>query len=148
MVYLPDVFDLTLRQAVSKLQKHGLEVGKLEYQPDIATNKVLAFKLNGIPIEIGQELYYGSVIDLVVGHGLSKQKVLVPNLIGLTLFEANILLKSNSLNLGIVSYNKDILDSNIATVSRQIPESVDDKRINLGSSIDLFFDVSNIKSIR
>ena len=44
----PDIFDLTLRQAVSKLEKNGLQVGTLEYRPDIATNKVLDFKVNGI----------------------------------------------------------------------------------------------------
>jgi len=38
-VYFPDIYDLTLRQAVRKLNKNGLEVGKLTYRSDIATNK-------------------------------------------------------------------------------------------------------------
>ena len=84
-VNMPDVFDLTLRQAVSDLQKNGLEVGQLEYRANIATNKVLGFKINGIEIEVGQELYYGTTIDLVVGQGLSNKKVAIPNLIGLLL---------------------------------------------------------------
>ena len=91
----PDVFDLTLRQAVSKLEKNGLLVGKLEYRPDIATNKVLDFKVNGISIDIGQELYHGTTIDLIVGQGLGDEKVIIPNLVGLTRVEANIILKIN-----------------------------------------------------
>ena len=79
-VYFPDIYDLTLRQAVRKLNKNGLEVGKLTYRSDIATNKILNYKVNGINIEIGQELYHGTTVDLVVGKGLSNEKILVPNL--------------------------------------------------------------------
>ena len=40
----PDVYDLTLRQALRKIEIIGLTVGKLEYKSDIATNKILDFK--------------------------------------------------------------------------------------------------------
>ncbi len=139
-VKFPDIFDLTLRQAVSKLRKNGLEIGRLEYQPDIAINKVLAFRVNGIGISIGQELYYGTVIDLVVGKGLSDEKVLVPNLIGLSREEANIILKTSSLNIGLEYFNKEISDSAIAVIYKQYPESTNNKKINIGSSIDLYFE--------
>ena len=95
-VKFPDIYDFSLRQAIRKLNKKGLEVGTLEYRADIATNKVLDYKINGIKIEIGQELYYGTIVDLVIGKGLSKQSVIVPNLVGLTRIEANIVLKSTS----------------------------------------------------
>ena len=138
-VDFPDVFDLTLRQAVSKLQKNGLEVGKLEYRPDIATNKVLAFKVNGIEIEIGQELYHGTTIDLVVGKGLSNEKVKIPNLIGLSRVEANIVLKSTSLNVGLEYFTNEVLDSNLAVIYKQYPNTTESKEISIGSSIDLYF---------
>jgi len=79
-VAFPDVYDLSLRQAIRKLNQNGLEVGKLEYRSDIATNKVLGYKINGIKIEIGQELYIGAMVDLVVGKGLRKESVMAPNL--------------------------------------------------------------------
>lgn len=139
-VKFPDIFDLTLRQAVSKLRKNGLEIGRLEYQPDIAINKVLAFRVNGIGISIGQELYYGTVIDLVVGKGLSDEKVLVPNLIGLSREEANVILKTSSLNIGLEYFNKEISDSTMAVIYKQYPESTNNKKINIGSSIDLYFE--------
>ena len=146
-VFLPDIFDLTLRQAVSKLQKNGLQVGKLEYRPDIATNKVLAFKVNGVDIDIGQELYHGSFVDLVVGQGLSNEKVLVPNLIGLSRLEANIILKSTSLNIGLEYFNDEVVDSNLAVIYNQYPKAGDGKSISIGSLIDLYFHMLKIDSL-
>lgn len=140
-VNFPDVFDLTLREAVSRLQKSGLEVGELVYQPDIATNKVLAFKVNGMAIKIGDELYYGTIIDLVVGQGLSNEKVVIPNLIGLSRFEANIILKSTSLNVGLEYFSNSVFDSNSAVIYKQYPEAENIKELSIGSSIDLYFEL-------
>ena len=139
-VNFPDVFDLTLRQAVRKLEKNGLEVGKLEYISNIATNKVLGFKVNGIAINIGQELYHSTVVDLVVGKGLSLEKVTVPNLIGLSRIEANIILKSASLNIGLEYFNNEVIDSSSAIVYRQYPTATNQNKISIGSSLDLYFE--------
>ena len=142
-IYFPDVFDLTLRQAVRELEEKGFGIGNLEYKADIATNKVLACKLNGIPLEIGQELYYGAVIDLIVAQGISDETVFIPNLIGLSQVEANIILKSTGLNIGLEYFNKDVLDSNFAVIYKQIPDfdenDLESKKINIGSTIDLYF---------
>ena len=143
----PDIFDLTLRQAVSKLEKNGLQVGTLEYRPDIATNKVLDFKVNGLSIEIGQELYHGTTIDLVVGQGLGAEKVIIPNLIGLTRVEANIILKSTSLNVGLEYFNNEVFDSNFAVIYKQFPEADEIKDINIGSSIDIYFEMPPTDSL-
>ena len=126
-----DLFDLTLRQAVRELQRNGFGIGNLEYQSDIATNKVLAYKINGIPIETGQELYYGTVIDLVVAQGISDETVLIPNLIGLSRIEANIILKSTSLNIGLEHFNNDVFDSNSAIIYKQFPvlDSIDENNM-------------------
>ena len=139
-VTFPDVFDLTLRQAVNKIQKNGLNVGKLEYKADIAINKVLAFKINGIEIKVGQELYHGTTIDLVVGKGLGNEKVLVPNLIGLDRKEANTMLKSSSLNIGLEYFKNEISDSNSAVVYKQYPLANKNNEIKIGSFIDLYFE--------
>tara|TARA_B110000908_G_C10240509_1_gene445805 strand:+ start:1059 stop:1829 length:771 start_codon:yes stop_codon:yes gene_type:complete len=146
-VTFPDIYDLSLRQAIRKLEKNGLEVGKLEYQADIATNKVLNYKINGIKIEIGQELYIGTIIDLVVGKGLSKQSVIVPNLIGLTRMEANIILKSTSLNIGAEIFKSSVEDSSSAVIYKQFPRGNDDNTLNIGSAMDLFFEKVKINTL-
>lgn len=141
-VFFPDIYDLTLRQAVRKLNKNGLDVGDLTYRSDIATNKILNYKVNGINIDIGQELYHGTTVDLVVGKGLSNEKILVPNLIGLLRSEANIILKSTSLNIGLEYFNTTVVDSNSAIIYKQYPTFINGKEISIGSSLDLYFEVS------
>ena len=141
-VEFPDIYDLSLRQAIRKLNKKGLEVGTLEYRADIATNKVLDYKINGIKIEIGQELYYGTIVDLVIGKGLSKQTVIVPNLVGLTRIEANIVLKSTSLNIGSEIFKLSVIDSSAAVIYKQFPVGNNNNTLNIGSAIDLFFQIT------
>ena len=142
-VEFPDIYDLSLRQAIRILNKKGLVIGDLEYRDDIATNKVLDYKINGLKIEIGQQLYYGTIIDLVIGKGLSKKSVIVPNLVGLTRVEANIVLKSTSLNIGSEIFKLSVNDSSTAIVYKQFPIANDDNTLHIGSVIDLFF--KNIK---
>ena len=138
-VVFPDIYDVSLRQAIRKLNQNGLEVGKLEYRANIATNKVLDYNINGIKILIGQELYVGTIVDLVVGEGLGKESVIVPNLIGLTRMEANIILKSRSLNIGSEILKFSVEDSISAVIYKQFPIGNDDNTLNIGSAIDLFF---------
>ena len=120
-ISFPDIYDFSLRQAIRKLKQFDLEIGQLYYKPDIAINKVLAFEINGIPINPGQELYVGSVIDLILGKGLSQEKVVVPNLLGLNRSEANLILKSKSLNIGLEIFDTDITDSAQAVIYKQYP---------------------------
>ena len=139
-VKFPNIYDLSLRQAIRKLEKNGLEVGRLEYRANIATNKVLNYKINGIKIEVAQELYIGAVVDLVVGKGLSKQSMIVPNLVGLTRMEANFILKSTSFNIGSEIFKSSVEDSASAVIYKQFPIGNDDNTLNIGSAIDLFFE--------
>jgi len=139
-VIFPDIYDLTLRQAVRVLKRNGLKVGNLVYRKDIATNKVLGFKINGISIVPGQSLYHGTVIDLVLGRSVIKEEVIVPDLIGLTSVEANIIIKSSSLNVGKEFYRNNVTDSTNATIYMQFPAPNDQSLISLGSSIDLYLE--------
>ena len=139
-VIFPDIYDLTLRQAVRVLKRNGLKVGNLEYRKDIATNKVLGFKINGISIVPGQSLFHGTVIDLVLGRSVIKEEVIVPDLIGLTSVEANIIIKSSSLNVGKEFYRNNVTDSTNATIYMQFPAPNDQSLISLGSSIDLYLE--------
>ena len=138
-VSFPDVFDLTLRQAVRILRSNGLEVGKLEYQSNIAINKILDSRINGRSIEVGQDLYHGTTIDLIVGRGLGDERVPVPNLVGLSRIEANIILKSTSLNLGLEYFHTNVVDSNSAIIYKQYPQSINENKVSIGSSLDLYF---------
>lgn len=138
-VVCPDIYDFTLRQAVHKLKTVGLKVGKLEYKADLAKNKILSYKVNGMEIIQGQELYEGTIVDLVVGKGLSNDKVIVPNLIGLSREEANIVLKSTSLNIGAEVFNGSDADTTMLLIVKQRPKSDNKRMVNIGATIDLFY---------
>ena len=118
----------------------------MEYRANIATNKVLDYNINGIKILIGQELYIGTIVDLVVGEGLGKESVIVPNLIGLTRMEANIILKSTSLNIGSEIF-ASVEDSSSAVIYKQFPIGNDDNTLNIGSAIDLFFNQAKTNTL-
>ncbi|MFA6261996.1 MAG: PASTA domain-containing protein [Bacteroidia bacterium] len=139
LVSIPDLLDVSLRQAQTMLQSVGLKVGQLIYKPDIAQNVVLEQRFQGQPIAIGNKVPKGSNIDLVLGTGLGdSSSVVIPNLIGLTLQDANNLLTSSSLNLGSAVFQGKITDSNTAVIIRQNPDFVEGITLKAGQAIDVY----------
>ena len=138
IVNFPNITDLSLRQAVRRLENLGLVVGELEYKPDLARNVVLSQKVNGIKIEAGQELFAGTKIDLVIGSGLSDKTTNIPNLMGLSLVKAQTEIKVASLNLGVVIFDEAVVDSSAAVVYKQSPKVDEKRKVRLGTSIDIY----------
>ncbi len=148
MVRMPDVMNVSLRQATAILETAGLEVGKLTYVPDIAVNNVLKQKFEGDEIEPGTRIPKGSVIDLALGRGLSEATTLAPDLIGLDLQEAKNLITSRFLNLGAIIYDQSFEnkeDSSGAFIWKQKPEYDDKSFLNLGSTMDIWVTVDSTK---
>ena len=74
--------------------------------------------------------------------------VVVPNLIGLNRLEANIVLKSTSLNIGSEIFKSSVVDSLKAIIYKQYPIGDEENMLNIGSEIDLYFqnpDLENSK---
>ncbi len=71
--------------------------------PDISIDVVLQQLYNGKDIAEGDSLQKGSVIDLVLGKGLSNQRTSVPNLTGINLSSATDMILGASLNLVHIS---------------------------------------------
>lgn len=137
---VPDVEGISLRNAISKLKNAGFDVGDRIYRPYKYTNAVLHVSLDDRKIEPGMLFPKGTTFDLIVGNGLGDTKVLVPNLIGNTLEEAEfILLGGYNLNIGVVEYDstsveskRDTLD---AVIYKQQPQPEDELRI--GEFVDV-----------
>jgi beta-lactam-binding protein with PASTA domain len=138
-VKLPDLKDVSQRQAEAILASYGLKVGQLIYKPDLAKNAVLAVQSNGNPLQPGDQLAKGSVVDLVLGDGIGNTEVLVPALKGLTYDEVLFVLQGSSIQPGAIVFDKGVRDTTLAKVYRQIPEPGDSIFIKQGESIDLFF---------
>lgn len=136
-IQMPKLVDRSLRQAAAMITTYGLKLGKTKFIPDQCANCILQQLVNDKPIEPGTEIAKGTVVDLVVGKGLSEEEVGVPCLYGLTRKEALAKLAEASLSIGAVSFDSD-KDSLNSRVYRQIPACGKDASINMGATIDLF----------
>jgi beta-lactam-binding protein with PASTA domain len=137
-VSMPDLVDLSLRQATAILQTYGLKLGSISQVPDIANNAVLRQLYRGRTIEKGKFLTKGSVIDLVVGSGLGGDKVQIPFLIGKTRQEAILELHRFSLNTGTETFDEGA-DSINARVYEQEPHYSIGRYLNLGNPVNLIY---------
>ena len=148
MVMMPNVVGISLRQAQAIIETGGLMVGRLNYVPDIAVNNVLVQKYHGNLIEAGDSVAKGSIIDLVVGMGLSDEKTAAPDLIGMDLENAINRITSRYLNVGAVIYDSSIVDfedSLFAFIWKQRPVYDEETLINLGSTVDVWLTADSTK---
>jgi eukaryotic-like serine/threonine-protein kinase len=148
MVAMPNLVDLPIRQAIALIASSGLEMGELRYRPDLSIDVVIEQHYNGKNITEGDSLQKGSVIDLVLGKGLSNQRTSVPDLIGMALEPARNKILISSLNLGTYIYDNTIInekDSLNAFVYKQNPEFREDASLQLGSAIYLWLTVDSAK---
>jgi beta-lactam-binding protein with PASTA domain len=148
MVAMPNLVDLPIRQAIALIASTGLEMGELRYRPDLSIDIVIEQHYNGKNITEGDSLQKGSVIDLVLGKGLSNQRTSVPDLTGMALEPARRKILISSLNLGTYIYDNTIIngkDSLNAFVYKQNPEYKEESNLQMGSAIYLWLTVDSAK---
>jgi len=100
MTVMPNLKNISLREAIGRLESSGLDVDFIEYQDYSYKNNVIEQYYKGEVINPGSELVKGSKIVLRVGIGQDKLNIKVPNLIGKPATEAKRLLNLAGLNLG------------------------------------------------
>jgi beta-lactam-binding protein with PASTA domain len=137
-VKMPDLTDVSLRQAEAILETFGLKSGGLTYRHDLAKNAVLETRYRGRPIKPGTSVNKGSVIDLVVGDGIGSERTSVPDLTGLTWQEAMTALNNANLAAGAVIFDENIKDSMSAVVYKQFPLPSDSFQLKQGESVDIY----------
>jgi len=137
-VLMPDLKDLTLRQALNILTSAHLKAGRLTYQPSFDKNAVLEQFYKGDTILPGETMIKGSVIDLIIGSGESEYQIPVPFLVGKTREEAIYQLNTASFNLGKEVYMDSIMDQT-ARVYMQEPMWNSDLPYYPGDSIHLWY---------
>jgi beta-lactam-binding protein with PASTA domain len=148
MVAMPNLVNLPKRQAIALIESSGLEMGTPRYIPDISIDVVIKQLYNGREIQEGDSIQKGSVIDLVLGKGLSNQRTSVPDLIGMNLESAKNRIFGASLTLVTSIYDNTIIsgaDSANAFVYKQNPDFSNDATLQLGSSIYLWLTVDSAK---
>ncbi len=104
-IIMPELRDLSLRQAESTIKALGLAVGDIIYEPSTYRDIILDIRIDTMSVTAGTSLPEGSVVNLYVGKGPGIQQVSVPSIIGKTLAEARSWLMGHALSLGIVEYD-------------------------------------------
>jgi beta-lactam-binding protein with PASTA domain len=142
-IVLPELRDLSLRQAETTIRVLGLQIEEIIYEPSIYKNIVLDIRQDDTPIVGGTRLEEGSSITLVVGKGKGTKQVAIPTITGKSLEEARSWLLTNSLSLGSVEYDIEPTDEtkDQYIVYQQIPESgtvvVEGTTVNIKLSVDI-----------
>jgi len=104
---VPDVEDLSLRNARIQIENYGFEVGTISYESSRFRNAVMAQSLAP-----GDTADKGSVINLVVSDGLGDRMVAVPDVVGLRLTEAQQQLREASLRIEEIRFEPSAEDPN------------------------------------
>jgi beta-lactam-binding protein with PASTA domain len=147
-VAMPNLIDLTHRQAEAKLESFGLKLGRISYEPDMGINMVLAQRMNEQNVIPGDSVVKGAKIDLVLGRGLSDERTTVPSLVGLTLEVANILASDRFLSVGAAVRDQSVitdLDEQKAFIFKQNPKSGSGMTLPMGSAIDVWITLDSTK---
>ncbi len=135
MSLMPELKDLTVRQAVTTLRTSGLKIRRIIFTPHFAGNSVLGQYFEGDTLWAGTEILEGSEIDLLAGLG-NNQSARVPFVVGLTHDEAHGTLQMASFNAGSEHY-LDKPDPIHSRVYRQYPQW--NQNLNPGDSVTLYF---------
>ena len=144
-VVMPNLLGYSVTQARSELQNRGLDLGRLEYVKDIATNTVLGQKVGGREVKAGDLVVSGSTVDLKLGVSSEENQTRVPRLIGMKYIPSIDVLHERFLNLGRMHFDKDIktyADSVNALVYKQDGLGATKP---LGTAIDIYLTLDNSK---
>lgn len=98
-VKVPNVVNLSLRNAEIQLENYGLRMGTVSYESSRFKNSVLR---QSVPAE--KEVPKGTLIDLAVSDGLGQKMVTIPNIKGLRLSEAQQKLQKAGLRVGEIRF--------------------------------------------
>lgn len=134
-VNMPKLKDGSVKNAMMVMESLGLIMGEIEYVPDLAQNAVLKQVYKGKEIEEGTAIPKGAKIDLVVGDGLGNQVFSVPDVTGMDVEDAEVIIKGSGLKIGtMISETQEGLPSR--TIIRQLPSA--GTNIRIGEVIDLW----------
>jgi len=135
---LPNLRDISFRQAEATLRSVGLALGEVTYQASEYKNLVLDVRKNGESVEPGRRFPEGTAIDLIVGLGSGTEEVAAPNLLTLSPDQARTILLAKKLSLGAIHYDEEETEENRDqfVIYQQNPRP--EAYIREGSHVDIY----------
>lgn len=145
-INMPNLIGASYKSAEMSLKSYGLVLGEVKYKAGSSQGAVLAQldEKNNI-ISEGKIIKKGTVINLLVSSGLGYQEVILPNITGYSLFEAQRIIHNLGLEIGSVVYD-DNSEQNSGMIFKQKPSnSTNDSTVKVksGEIIDLWISGSN-----
>jgi eukaryotic-like serine/threonine-protein kinase len=137
-VPMPNLRNLSLRQAIVTLNLNGLYINELIFVDHFARNAVVEQQINNEIIEPETLVFKGTPVDLFVGNGGASTMVPLPSILGSSPNEVVSLLHNASLNKGEEIY-MDGYDSINSRVYRTEPSSLRISSIPIGSKVDIWY---------
>ncbi|MCQ2311563.1 MAG: PASTA domain-containing protein [Paludibacteraceae bacterium] len=124
-VVLPELHDVSYRQATNMLHQLGLTVDSMIYEPSEYRDLILDLRKGEESLETGTKVPEGTAITLVVGQGRGTEMVTIPELGGLNVVGARSLLLAEHLTMGQVEYDEEVTEENKEkfVVYMQTPQS-------------------------
>ncbi len=143
---MPDLTGLSYRSGLMVIKSNKLRLGDTIHRPDIADGAILEQLHKNKQIAEGTMLPQGSKIDLVIGDGLSKVELQVPNVVGKSYIEGIALLNAMGIQFTPI-FDPPISDTESAVIYRQIPEAYNEfgghNMINEGGLMDIHMKQGN-----
>lgn len=125
---VPDVVNMSLRNAEIQLENHGLTVGTKSYESSRFRNTILRQS-----VAAGDSVARGTVVNLAVSDGLGSRIVEVPDVVGLRLSEAQQTITKAGLRVGEVRFQP----SREYTPNTVISFSPNEEELTEGESLQL-----------
>jgi len=140
---MPNLVSLSYRSAEMLLRNNKLLMGDTTHVPDIAGGAVKEQLYKNKVIKPGEMIPQGSKISLVIGDGLGNTQFDVPEITGMSVEEASMVLAQYNLVVLLEVYDQmsEIADTQTAIIVEQVPCSVNQaggvNRIKEGDFIEL-----------
>ena len=147
MIPLPELHDVSYRQAEATLRSIGLNVGQVVYEPSLYPDNVLDVRDGEASIEAGTRLPEGTSVTLVIGRRQGNKAVIVPALLGMSLSQARAALLNIGLTIGTYEYDEpptpETMDSYI--IYQQIP--AEGASLQEGSTVNIMLSTNLERAI-
>ncbi len=151
IVAFPEWKDYPNKQTIiDKIESLGLVVGKIsrvrcsgsiDYTDD---NYVENLKYKGETVKEGTQIPKGKKVDIQLCDGFGATGRIVPDVLGMTLLEAQLVLESNYLTIGRIKTQGAIKDSLSAFVYYQSPPHDGFTKMRIGEAVDLYITQSKV----
>ncbi|HEY3372153.1 MAG TPA: PASTA domain-containing protein [Prolixibacteraceae bacterium] len=148
MIPMPQLTDISYRQAANLIESAGLKAGSIEYKQSEFPNLVLEQKVNGRVVQKGEMVPKGSTVDLVLGSDSDGSAIQIPALLGKNLTEARSLLEEAFLNVGVITYDESFTSEDQKTqgiIWKQSPDPAETFDVANGTPIDIWLTIDPAK---